>query len=150
MSADSVPSTAGLRASDAERERYAELLREHAGEGRLTVDELSDRLERVYASRTRDELAELVRDLPARVSRPERQDRNRRERRELASHLTSFVLVNLLLIGIWAASGGGYFWPIWPLLGWGIGIASHASGTLLGAPRAGSCHRRRAHRSLAR
>ena len=40
-------------------------------------------------------------------------------------HLTIYLLVNLLLIGIWAASGGGYFWPVWVILGWGIGIAAH-------------------------
>jgi class 3 adenylate cyclase len=50
-------------------------------------------------------------------------------------HLTLYVLINVLLIGIWAASGGGYFWPVWPILGWGIGVVGH------GAPliaRAGS------------
>ena len=42
-------------------------------------------------------------------------------------HLTVFLLVNLFLIGIWAAAGGGYFWPVWPILGWGIGVACHAA-----------------------
>ena len=42
-------------------------------------------------------------------------------------HLTLYVLVNVLLIGIWAASGGGYFWPIWLMLGWGIAVAAHAA-----------------------
>ena len=32
-----------------------------------------------------------------------------------------------MLIGIWAASGGGYFWPVWSLLGWGIGLGCHAA-----------------------
>jgi len=36
--------------------------------------------------------------------------------------LTAFVAVNQLLIVIWAATGAGYFWPIWPLLGWGLGL----------------------------
>ena len=45
-----------LRASDAEREHHAELLREHAAQGRLTVDELDERLDRVYAARTVGEL----------------------------------------------------------------------------------------------
>ena len=27
---------------------------------------------------------------------------------------------------IWALSGGGYFWPVWALFGWGIGLAFHA------------------------
>ena len=43
------------------------------------------------------------------------------------THLTLYLLVNVLLIGIWAASGAGYFWPIWPILGWGIGLAAHAA-----------------------
>jgi class 3 adenylate cyclase len=42
-------------------------------------------------------------------------------------HLTFYVLVNVFLIGIWAASGGGYFWPVWSLLGWGIGVAAHGA-----------------------
>jgi class 3 adenylate cyclase len=43
------------------------------------------------------------------------------------THLTVYLLVNTLLIGIWAASGAGYFWPIWPILGWGIGVAAHGA-----------------------
>ena len=62
-----------LRASDAEREQHAELLREHAAQGRLTVDELEERLDRVYAARTVGELAPVVGDLPApRRPRPAR------------------------------------------------------------------------------
>ncbi len=58
------PSEPTLRASDAEREQHADLLREHAAQGRLTVDELDERLDRVYAARTRGELAPVVADLP--------------------------------------------------------------------------------------
>lgn len=54
-----------LRASDADRERTAEHLRAHAGEGRLTVDELTERLDGVYEARTAGELARLTADLPA-------------------------------------------------------------------------------------
>jgi len=54
-----------LRVSDADRERVARLLRDAAGEGRLTVDELDERVERAYAARTAGELAELTTDLPA-------------------------------------------------------------------------------------
>jgi len=42
-------------------------------------------------------------------------------------HLTVYVVVNVMLIGIWAASGGGYFWPVWPILGWGIAVGCHAA-----------------------
>ena len=47
-------------------------------------------------------------------------------KREFKAHLLAYVLVNTLLIVIWAVSGVGFFWPIFPLLGWGIGIAFHA------------------------
>jgi class 3 adenylate cyclase len=48
------------------------------------------------------------------------------------THLTFYVLVNVLLIGIWAASGAGYFWPVWPMLGWGIGVAAHGAPSIAG------------------
>lgn len=53
-----------LRASHADRDRVAELLRVAAGDGRLTADELDQRLERALTARTVGELAELSRDLP--------------------------------------------------------------------------------------
>jgi len=52
-----------LRASDADREQAAELLRRAAGEGRLTVDELDERLAAAFAARTRAELEALVADV---------------------------------------------------------------------------------------
>jgi len=52
-----------LRASDADREHTAELLRRAAGEGRLDVDELEERLSTVYATRTQAELEALVADV---------------------------------------------------------------------------------------
>lgn len=37
-----------------------------------------------------------------------------------------YSVVNLGLVLIWAISGGGYFWPIWVIIGWGIGLGIHA------------------------
>lgn len=56
---------AELRASDADRERIAELLRDAYADGRLTVDEHSERIEAAYGAKTLGELAPLTRDLPA-------------------------------------------------------------------------------------
>jgi hypothetical protein len=53
-----------LRASDADREKVAAVLREAAGEGRIGLDELDERLAAVYAARTYAELEPLTRDLP--------------------------------------------------------------------------------------
>jgi hypothetical protein len=55
----------GIRASDAERDATVERLRDAAGEGRLTLEEFSDRMEQATAARTRTELDQLVTDLPA-------------------------------------------------------------------------------------
>jgi hypothetical protein len=55
--------TPELRASDADREHAAELLRRAGGEGRLDVDELDDRLHQAFAARTRAELERLVADV---------------------------------------------------------------------------------------
>jgi hypothetical protein len=54
-----------LRASDAERERALDVLRGAAGEGRLTLKELAERVEGALAARTRDALEHLTADLPA-------------------------------------------------------------------------------------
>jgi hypothetical protein len=53
-----------LRASDADREHAVVLLREHAAQGRLTLEEFTERMSAAYLARTNDELAELARDLP--------------------------------------------------------------------------------------
>ena len=38
----------------------------------------------------------------------------------------AYLSVNVMLVGIWAATGAGFFWPVFPILGWGIGVAFHA------------------------
>ena len=57
-----------VRASDADRERTADQLREQAGEGRLEPDELEQRLERAFTARTLADLDALTTDLPRRRS----------------------------------------------------------------------------------
>lgn len=59
------PGAPEMRAGDADRERVAQVLREAAGDGRLTLAELDERLDAVYAAKTYGELAPLTRDLPA-------------------------------------------------------------------------------------
>ncbi|KNB52002.1 hypothetical protein AC230_15440 [Streptomyces caatingaensis] len=54
-----------LRASDADRDRIADILREALAEGRLTADEHAERIDAAYRARTMGELEPLVRDLPA-------------------------------------------------------------------------------------
>ncbi|MGW7331497.1 DUF1707 SHOCT-like domain-containing protein, partial [Streptomyces sp. NPDC054840] len=54
-----------LRASDADRDRVVERLRDAVAEGRLDMEEFEERLDAVYRSRTYAELEPLTRDLPA-------------------------------------------------------------------------------------
>ena len=47
-------------------------------------------------------------------------------KREFRNHALVYCAVNTLLVVVWGASGAGYFWPIWAIAGWGIGLALHA------------------------
>ena len=141
----SSPAGKALRASDADREQVVAALRDHFGAGRLSDDELDDRIASAYRAKTLADLDGLMLDLPSPGSALPAKAAARRAPaarsrtsggRALATsvriHTTVYVLVNVLLIAIWAASGGGYFWPIWPLLGWGIGLGCHAAPLLAG------------------
>ena len=55
-----------------------------------------------------------------------------KDKREFKTHVVSYVVVNLFLIGVWAVSGGGYFWPGWVMAGWGIGLVLHGWQTYRG------------------
>jgi 2TM domain len=57
-----------------------------------------------------------------------------KEKREFRQHLVSYVIVNAALIGIWAVTSRGSFWPGWVLGGWGIGLAFHAWNTFFSRP----------------
>jgi hypothetical protein len=59
-----------LRIGDAEREAAATELAEHYAQGRLTTEEHAERLDRVWAARTRGELGPVFRDLPGRYGPP--------------------------------------------------------------------------------
>jgi Domain of unknown function (DUF1707) len=59
-----MPGDPRMRASDADRERTASLLREHHAEGRLTAEEFNDRLDQAFTAKTIGELDALLADLP--------------------------------------------------------------------------------------
>jgi DNA-binding LacI/PurR family transcriptional regulator len=54
-----------LRASDDDRDRLVEQLQRHAADGRLSLDEYAERVDRVLLARTHGELVAIVQDLPA-------------------------------------------------------------------------------------
>ena len=53
-----------------------------------------------------------------------------RKRAAFKASFSAYVVVNLALVAIWyfTSGPGTYFWPIWPTLGWGIGIAFQYAG----------------------
>ena len=120
-----------IRASDADRERVAAALRRHAGEGRLTLDELGERLGETYAARTLGELAGPagpLRELPPLAPPTPPQilaAGHDGRRRGFPEHLASYLSVCALLVVIWALTGAGYFWPIWVIVFWGFGVLMH-------------------------
>jgi hypothetical protein len=108
------------RAGDRDRDRAFELLRRAAGEGQLDVPELEERLDTAAAAKTHGELRALTADLSLRSrGRHPRRDGRAKARAEAAV----YVRVMALLVLIWALTGFGYFWPAWPMLGWGIPLA---------------------------
>lgn len=122
------------RAGDPEREKTADDLGQALSQGYLTMTEYEDRLHRTFGAATTDDLHRLVADLP--VAQLRRNDPRRRAAQLRAAqlsvriHVGVYLAVSILMIGIWSAvgltGGGWYFWPVWPIMGWGIGVASHA------------------------
>lgn len=49
-----------------------------------------------------------------------------RNKRAFRQHVVSYVVVNAVLVGVWAVTGAGYLWPIWVIGFWGIGLVMHA------------------------
>jgi hypothetical protein len=49
-----------------------------------------------------------------------------KKKRDFRTHIAIYVIVNGMLVGIWAVTGAGFFWPIFPILGWGIGVGANA------------------------
>jgi hypothetical protein len=57
----------------------------------------------------------------------ERAIKRLRKRRDFYRHVLAYVLVNGFLVVIWAVAGApDTFWPIFPMVGWGIGVIMNA------------------------
>ena len=136
-----------MRASDQDRDRTANLLREHHAVGRLDADEFGDRLDKVFSAKTIGDLDELTADLPAVDPYP-------LPTSSLPRHYTgggaglpassvlgamsrgegrfspawqaawgSWLCTALLMIVIWLLTGAGYPWPLWVIGPWGAIMA---------------------------
>ena len=112
-----------IRASDEDRERVVEILRQNNVEGRLTSEEFDERMTAAYGARTMGALAELTTDLPVDLAAHARQQAELARRqakrvpmtRQLRAAISSWVSLGVVLSVVWVISGAGYYWPAWPL-----------------------------------
>jgi Domain of unknown function (DUF1707) len=113
-----MPDAPDLRVSDEQRERAAQDIREHYAAGRLTDDELSERVQAAYSARTEQELRAALADLPKLPATPAQRKAElaarrgalqRRMLQEAGGGVGTFALCT----AIWAVTGAsGFFWPI--------------------------------------
>ena len=66
-----------------------------------------------------------------------------KKKRDFGGHLLCYILVNALCLGIWLTNGAdfGDFWPIFPLVGWGIILVLHARDVFLSEPSEAEIHK---------
>ncbi len=107
-----------LRVADADREQLVDELREHALAGRLTSEELEERIGDAYSATTRGQLDGLRADLPVSSASVKLAlvKRKGQLRRRLAQEAGGSLGVSALAVGIWFLTGGhhqGQFWPAW-------------------------------------
>jgi hypothetical protein len=118
-----------VRIGDAERDRVIDQLADHHAAGRLTLAEFEDRMAAASTARTGADLTVLTADLPAPTGspaprRPARPAAGRlRLDPAVRTYLAVMALLWLIWLVTWLTTGAGYPWPIWPMLGWGIGVA---------------------------
>ena len=135
------PAVAALRASDADRDHAADVVRDAFVDGRLTREEFDVRRDAVLQARTIGDVLPLMRDLvPTTDSASKRverrpsgttdlaRDAEQKYRRDLRDARNGWIFVTTVCVAIWGATsiaGGPYFfWPVFPSLGVGIGYFS--------------------------
>lgn len=117
-----MPDDANLRASDQQRDRAAAEIREHFAAGRLTDEELSERVQAAYDARTVGEINALLADLPKLpATRAQQKAEIAQRRRDLQRRLLQDAGGGsgafLVCTAIWVATGAnGFFWPIFVAL----------------------------------
>ena len=142
------PAAPAVRAGDREREQTANQLGKALAQGYFALDEYESRLQATFAAHTTAELRDVVSELPLdRIRRNDPQRRHARRRaarRGVQIHLAAYLSMVVIVLTVWLAvgltAGAWYFWPIWPILGEGIGVIGHAL-PIRYAMLPGLCHR---------
>jgi Domain of unknown function (DUF1707) len=152
-----------IRASDQDRDRTANVLREHHAVGRLDADEFHERLDKVFSAKTMGDLEALTMDLPAVDPYPLPTSSLPRQYTGGGAGLPastvleamsrghgrfspawqaawgSWLCTSLVLIVIWVLTGAGYPWPLWVIGPWGAVMAGR---WIIGSHPAGHGRRR--------
>ena len=114
-------------ADDEDRSRVIETLR--ASAARLGMEELERRLDAAVHAATVGDLALLVWDLQGTAPPPPPRKISVWQNTAFRLHAAAYGMTNALLIGTWGLTGHGFFWPFFPIAGWGIGLAGHGIAT---------------------
>ncbi|WP_422742451.1 DUF1707 domain-containing protein [Mycobacterium sp. WMMD1722] len=123
-----------VRAGDDDRQDTASLLGLALTQGYLDMTDYEQRLTDAFAAQTTGALRALTADLPVATLR--RNDPRRRAARQQAArrsvgwHLAGYLSMVVVVLTVWLVvgltAGEWYFWPVWPILGAGIGLVGHA------------------------
>jgi hypothetical protein len=127
------PQNAPMRASDADREIIRAVLAEAYSDGRLTREEYDGRLNTLYGSRTLGDVSSLVADLvppdsppmaPAPLYSADLRARGASKwRKDVEESVAAFLIPSIICTVIWiAVGGGGFFWPMIPMLLLGLNL----------------------------
>ncbi|HUH80285.1 MAG TPA: DUF1707 domain-containing protein [Solirubrobacteraceae bacterium] len=117
----------GSRPSASERERALAALKLRYSEGRLSTEELEVLVERVYTSARRSEVLAFLWAMPLQAMRWLAVRRMRRlQSTVLRFHVATYATLNAIVLGVWALTGEGTFWPAVVLLPSTAVLAWHA------------------------
>lgn len=135
MTAESEKPSDGVRASTAERDAFAETISKASQDGRLSLGEADERMTRIYAVTFREELPEIVRDLPKeswpvdfgrqRATEPAPRGAGEQWGPGLTVHGAIVAVMALGAIAGWIHSGLGFFWPAFPMFWLGLSLFVH-------------------------
>lgn len=125
----------GTRVGDAERQQVADLLARHLGAGRIDLNEFDQRVASVYATTTREDLPQVLADLPELpVRRAPANALVTRSRFPIWQRIegAAWVGVGALCLLIWGlvSLGAGeltYPWPLWVIGPWGAALIFRAA-----------------------
>jgi len=108
-----------LRAGDADREAVIDALQRHCADGRLSPDELEERIDIVYAAKTYGQLDVVLRDLPGGVAAPAPRGAVAAPPARGGFPLVPVLAVLAVMFSL-AAMADGFFLPFWLLVFWAI------------------------------